>query len=106
MSARTTRGSDDAITTADVEGRLRTAGLSPRTWSNEPGYRYGWHEHDYHKILFCIRGAITFHTRHGDVPLEPGDRLDVEPATAHAATVHEDGVTCVEAVASGPQDLP
>jgi hypothetical protein len=48
-------------------------------------------------VLFCLRGSIVFHTREGDVPLTGGDRLDVEPATEHAATVGPDGCECVEA---------
>jgi quercetin dioxygenase-like cupin family protein len=74
--------------------------MSPHTWSNEPGYRYGEHEHDYHKVLFCIEGSITFHTTKGDIELGPGDRLDLPPRTRHSATVGESGVTCMEAAAS------
>jgi quercetin dioxygenase-like cupin family protein len=68
-----------------------------RWWSNGPGDEYGWHEHPYHKILFCSKGSIVFHLRDGDVELGPGDRLDIEPQTEHAATVGPRGVTCVEA---------
>jgi hypothetical protein len=39
----------------------------------------------------------VFHTREGDVRLGPGDRLDIEPGTEHAATVGSEGVTRVEA---------
>jgi hypothetical protein len=42
----------------------------------------------------------VFHLREGDVPLSPGDRLDIEPGIEHAATVGPDGVTCVEAARS------
>lgn len=38
-----------------------------------------------------------FHLPDGDVTLVAGDRLDVPPRTEHAATVGQDGVTCVEA---------
>jgi quercetin dioxygenase-like cupin family protein len=80
-----------------VRERFRDEGLSPHSWSNGPGDRYHWHTHAYHKVLYCVRGAITFHTRDGDYRLEPGDRLDVEPGTEHAATVGPDGVECMEA---------
>lgn len=77
---------------------LRAGGCSaPRRWSNEPGDAYGRHTHGYHKVLFCISGSIVFHTEDGDVELRPGDRLDLEPGTAHAATVGPEGVECVEA---------
>lgn len=76
---------------------MRESGLDPRTWSNGPGDRYGWHEHSYHKVLRCAAGSITFHTPEGEFELAAGDQLDIEPGTAHAATVGPDGVTCVEA---------
>jgi quercetin dioxygenase-like cupin family protein len=87
---------------AGVELQLRERGLQPRRWGNGPGDRYGWHDHDYHKILYCLSGSIVFHTRgDGDVTLGPGDRLDVPPATEHAAIVGPDGVECVEAAVAG-----
>jgi quercetin dioxygenase-like cupin family protein len=76
---------------------LAGLGLEPRPWGNAPGQRYGWHQHGYDKILFCVRGSIVFHSRRGDVELGPGDRLDVERGTDHAATVGGRGCTCVEA---------
>ncbi len=69
----------------------------PRFWGNGPGDTYGRHSHDYHKVLFCLSGSIVFHVRDGDVSLAPGDRLDIEPGTEHAATVGARGVECVEA---------
>jgi len=71
--------------------------LVPRTWESEPDYRFGEHEHPYHKVLFCVSGSITFHTPDGDVRLEPGDRLDLSPGTLHSATAGSEGVTCMEA---------
>jgi mannose-6-phosphate isomerase-like protein (cupin superfamily) len=77
---------------------LRSEGCSaPRSWGNGPGDVYGWHAHDYHKVLFCLSGSITFQLRDGDVTLEVGDRLDLEPGTEHAAIVGPRGVRCMEA---------
>ena len=77
---------------------LRREGCSaPRPWGNGPGDTYGWHAHDYHKVLFCLDGSIAFHLRDGDVTLGSGDRLDLEPGTEHAATVGPDGCSCLEA---------
>ena len=70
---------------------------SPRSWANGPGDRYGRHEHPFHKVLFCLSGSIVFHTDDGDEELTSGDRLDLEPGTAHAATVGPGGCECVEA---------
>jgi quercetin dioxygenase-like cupin family protein len=83
----------------ELDQLLRDDGLTPRWWSNEPGDRYGWHAHHYRKVLYCAEGSIVFHLRDGDVELGPGDRLDVDPGTEHAATVGSGGVTCVEAAA-------
>ena len=89
----------------NLEARLRKEGLTkPRWWSNGPGDEYGWHAHEYHKVLYCASGSIVFHTRNGDIALGPGERLDVAPATDHAATVGPEGVTCVEA--ARPPDEP
>jgi quercetin dioxygenase-like cupin family protein len=85
-----------------IAERFRAESLSPRGWGNGPGDTYGWHRHPYHKVLYCVRGSITFHGRDGDdVELRPGDRLDVEPHTEHAATVGSEGVECMEAAAEG-----
>lgn len=83
---------------AQAEEAFATEGCSAsRAWENGAGDAYGWHAHDYHKILFCLDGSIVFHTRRGDVALERGDRLDLEPGTEHAATVGPSGCACVEA---------
>ncbi len=82
---------------AGIRARFETERLAPRSWSNAPGATYGWHSHDYHKVLYCVSGTIVFHLRDGDVALRPGDRLDVPPGTEHAATVGPDGVECMEA---------
>ena len=82
----------------DALAALSAEGCSPpRFWGNGPGDEYGWHDHAYHKVLFCLRGSIAFHTRDGDVELTAGDRLDLEPGTEHAATVGDHGCECVEA---------
>lgn len=82
---------------ADISARFVAEGLSPHSWGNSPGDRYGWHEHEYHKVLYCVSGGIRFHTDDGDVDLRPGDRMDLEPGTRHAATVGPEGVECMEA---------
>ena len=82
----------DAIAAFDAEGCS-----APRSWGNGPGDVYPRHEHGFHKVLFCLSGSIVFHTDDGDVELTAGDRLDLEPGTAHAATVGAEGCSCVEA---------
>jgi len=95
MGATRTPGT---ATRADALTAFRSEACSdPRPWSNGRDDTYGWHEHGYHKVLFCLAGSISFHTREGDVELTTGDRLDLEPGTQHAATVGPVGCECVEA---------
>ncbi len=100
MAARIDKASpgEESPTSEDLHQWFRDQGMEPREWGNAPGDSYGWHAHDYHKVLFCVSGSIVFHTRtNGDLQLEAGDRLDVEPGTDHAATVGSEGVQCIEA---------
>ena len=86
-------------TEADALLEFEREGCSaPRSWVNGPGDRYGRHAHASHKVLFCLDGSIAFHTDDGDLELLAGDRLDIEPGTAHAATVGGAGCRCVEAM--------
>lgn len=88
----------DGVTEADALETFRREGCSgPRPWSNGPGDSYGWHSHDFHKVLFCLKGSIVFHTEDGDSEMTAGDRLDLEPGTSHSATVGPAGCSCVEA---------
>jgi mannose-6-phosphate isomerase-like protein (cupin superfamily) len=85
-------------TRADALAAVAAEGCSPpRFWGNGPGDAYGRHDHGYHKVLFCLAGSIVFHLDDGDAELRAGDRLDLPPGTAHAATVGSGGCACVEA---------
>jgi cupin domain len=96
VDARRTAGAVSGSEQASAA--FKSEGCStPRPWGNAPGDAYGWHSHRYHKVLFCLDGSITFHTRDGDVELTSGDRLDLPPGIEHAATVGALGCSCVEA---------
>jgi quercetin dioxygenase-like cupin family protein len=82
----------EAIAVFEAEG----CGPS-RRWSNGPDDRYGRHDHQAHKVLFCLEGSIVFHLDDGEVELRPGDRLDLPARTRHAATVGPSGCVCIEA---------
>jgi quercetin dioxygenase-like cupin family protein len=82
---------------ATLEAEFRARGLEPHGWSNAAGYRYGWHDHPYGKVLCCVSGSITFHTEDGDISLAAGEWVELPPGTRHAATVGPTGVHCLEA---------
>lgn len=88
------------VARAAAEQAFESEGLIPETWSNGAGYEYPKHQHQYHKVLFCVSGSITFHVPSGDVVMGPGDRLDLAPGTPHSASVGANGVTCMEAAKS------
>jgi quercetin dioxygenase-like cupin family protein len=86
-----------------TESKLRQLcadeGLSPYQWSNAPADIYSTHAHSYDKVIYVVRGSITFglpelgqqHT------LQAGDRLDLPAGTVHDAVVGPQGVVCLEA---------
>jgi quercetin dioxygenase-like cupin family protein len=97
MAVSVTPGEEHPPTEPELSSRLANEGLSPHSWANAPHDSYGWHQHGYTKVLYCVQGGIVFHTAEGDFALGPGDRLVVPAGTPHAATVGDMGVRCVEA---------
>lgn len=97
MATQVEKAKDGPPSQEEIAARFEEEGLRPSHWGNAPGAQYEWHSHTYHKVLYCVSGSIVFHTREGDVELEAGDRMDMEPGTEHAATVGPDGVRCMEA---------
>ena len=73
--------------------------LHPYGWSNGPGDVYAAHRHSYHKVIYVIRGSITFGLPDtGDkVTLNSGDRLELPAEVTHDAVVGKQGVACLEA---------
>jgi cupin superfamily acireductone dioxygenase involved in methionine salvage len=89
--------------TARRQARTRSRpGCGPRDCSRTNGATvsgdtYGWHEHGYEKVLYCVRGRIVFHAAGGDIEPGPGDKMVLPPHTAHPATAGAEGVRCIEA---------
>ncbi len=79
--------------------RMVDEGLSPYSWSNGPHDIYSAHTHSYDKVIYVVKGSLTFglpqlgqqHT------LKAGDRLDLPAGTVHDAVVGAQGVICLEA---------
>jgi quercetin dioxygenase-like cupin family protein len=78
---------------------MSAEGLRPYAWSNGPGDVYSVHHHAYHKVIYVVRGSITFgFPEEGQrITLNAGDRLDVPARAAHDAVVGPQGVVCLEA---------
>jgi len=83
---------------ATLEARLREQGLEPSSWSNQPGYRYERHRHDYDKVVVATEGSVTFGLVGYGVGfvLTPGERLDLPASVEHDAVVGPKGVVCLE----------
>lgn len=86
-------------TEAELIDLFRAEGLEPYPWSNGPGDVYPVHTHPYHKVLYVVRGSITFRFPGGQPPaeLKAGDRLDLPAGVEHDAVVGPEGVACLEA---------
>ncbi len=86
-------------TEAELRAILTRQGLDFYAWSNGPNDVYAPHTHPYDKVIYVVRGSITFqlielgtwHTLH------PGDRLNLPAGIVHAAEVGAEGVACLEA---------
>lgn len=73
--------------------------LPAYAWSNGPYDLYAPHTHEYDKVIYVVRGSITFQLVELGTwyVLHPGDRLDLPAGTVHAAEVGAEGVVCLEA---------
>jgi len=78
---------------------MEDEGLQPHSWANGPLDHYAPHQHDYNKVIYVVRGSITFGLpRSGkNLELKAGDRLDLPSGTEHDALVGKEGVLCLEA---------
>lgn len=78
---------------------LTDEGLSFYAWGNDPHDVYAAHTHSYDKVIYVVRGSITFGLPQSGqtLTLHPGDRLDLPAGTIHDAVVGPQGVLCLEA---------
>ncbi|TMC69535.1 MAG: cupin domain-containing protein [Chloroflexi bacterium] len=90
-------GGNRAPDPATIEAMLRREARDVYGWSNAPGDRYGEHDHEYTKVLYCTRGSIDFVLADGNrIAMSPGDRLVLPPRTRHSAIVGPEGCACIE----------
>lgn len=74
-------------------------GLNPYPWSNGPHDVYSAHMHSYDKVIYVVRGSITFGLPDlgQQITLKAGDRLDLPSGIVHDAIIGAQGVVCLEA---------
>jgi uncharacterized protein YjlB len=74
-------------------------GLDPYPWSNGPHDVYAAHSHGYDKVIYVVKGSITFGLPQlgKELTLNQGDRLDLPAGIVHEAVVGPQGVVCLEA---------
>ncbi|HAV77715.1 MAG TPA: cupin [Anaerolineae bacterium] len=86
-------------TESTLKGLCADEGLNPYSWSNGPLDMYSAHSHSYDKVIYVIRGSITFGLPElgRKLTLNAGDRLDLPAGTIHDAVVGAEGVACLEA---------
>ena len=84
---------------ANLRKRMQDEGLHPYQWSNGPGDVYAAHNHGYHKVIYVVRGSITFGLpKTGErLVLNAGDRLELPAGVLHDAKVGPNGVAYLEA---------
>ena len=82
-----------------LRSMLAEENLHPYLWSNGPGDVYGAHSHSYHKVIYVVRGSITFGLPDAgeELTLNHGDRLELPAGVRHNAVVGSRGVACLEA---------
>ena len=91
-----------ADSTAPTESTLwqimAKEGLNLYSWSNGPHDIYSAHAHGYNKVIYVVRGSITFRLPElgQKLTLKAGDRLDLPAGTVHDAMVGPQGVVCLE----------
>jgi quercetin dioxygenase-like cupin family protein len=86
-------------TEVEIRGIMDQERLQPYRWSNGPGDVYAAHTHPFHKVIYVVKGSITFGFSGdgGQAVLQAGDRLELPAGTAHDAVVGPEGVVCLEA---------
>ena len=86
-------------TQSSLQRLMAEEGLSPYSWSNGPHDVYSAHSHSYDKVIYVVRGSITFGLPDlgKQFSLKAGDRLDLPVGVVHDAHVGAQGVVCLEA---------
>ena len=97
---------DKTLSEPALLNSLSNKGYKTVRWSNDAGFEYSAHTHEFDKVILVIRGSITFTIPRieEEYVLHAGDRLEVPAGYAHSAKVGSQGVTCIEGQATPDQE--
>lgn len=70
---------------------LERDGFEVHVWRDPADRVYAEHCHDDDEALCVIRGSIVFQVGEDEIPLGPGDRLELPAATLHRAVAGCEG---------------
>lgn len=77
---------------------MRQQNLSPSVLTNNPNDTYFAHKHNYHKVVYVVRGTVTFHlpVLKKKFVLIAGDRLDLPAGIVHSVEIGPEGAVFLE----------
>lgn len=92
---RVTRWDGPAPGEAELLRQYAAEGLRPYQWANGPGDQYAAHVHPSHKVLYVVRGSMSFGLPALGVAMElqAGDQLDA-PGGVYACSPTGPGFIC------------
>ncbi|MCZ7617952.1 MAG: cupin domain-containing protein [Myxococcota bacterium] len=70
---------------------LESEGFDVKTWRDPADRVYAPHRHPHDESLWVLRGRIVLHIDGRDVPLGPGDRVELPGGTPHTARCGPEG---------------
>ncbi len=74
----------------ELKSILRSEGMTPYIWMDEPGTYYGNHSHAFDEVRWIVSGKMRYGVKDEEFVLGPGDRLDLPAGTIHWAKVEGD----------------
>jgi hypothetical protein len=85
-------------TQQSINQLLHKEGIQPYMWTQGPNSRQLLSSHAYHKVLYCLEGAleVILPDLNQRVPLRPGDRLDLPRGIRYSVIISGQGARCVE----------
>jgi quercetin dioxygenase-like cupin family protein len=89
---------DKTLSEAAILHHMEEEGLKSHRWKKETSEKYPAQCHEFTKVIYVIRGSITFRIPESgeEVTLHPGDKLEIAAGLKHDIEVGPYGVVCLE----------